>query len=148
MALLTSSSQPPLFPSGRYTHTNPLRREYGLRLLTAPLPEPLRTGLVRAWRRAASFEGKETIQAAYRQRPDDAQLFGIHPHTLGVMALTELKVSRSVVEAPIASISRETRNRLLASQGAFLQRIYNALARQVGTARALSVFQQAVDKIE
>jgi hypothetical protein len=75
----------------------------------------------------ASFDGKETIQAAYRQRPGEAELFGIHPHTLGLMALTELKVSRSVVEAPIASISRETRNRLLASQGAFLQRIYSAL---------------------
>ena len=33
----------PSYPSGRYTRTNPLRREFGLRLLSEPLPEPLRT---------------------------------------------------------------------------------------------------------
>ena len=47
MALLAGSPKPPAFPSGRYEHTNPLRREAGLRLLTEPLPKPLRWAIIR-----------------------------------------------------------------------------------------------------
>lgn len=137
----------PSYPSGRYTHTNPQRREFGLRLLSEALPEPLRMGLIRAWRRPPRFDGKEAIQSLHRQHPDDAQLFGISPRLLGVMALTELEVARRVVEAPLVSISRETRNRLLADQGRYLWRIYQALARQIGEAAALAVFQQEVDAV-
>ena len=64
--------KPPSFPSGRYTHTDPLRREFGLRLLSEPLPEPLRTSLIRAWRRPARFDGNQAIQSLHRQRPDEA----------------------------------------------------------------------------
>ncbi len=66
MALLTGFPKPPSYPSGRYTHTNPLRREFGLRLLSETLPEPLRTSLIRAWRRPARFDGNEAIQTSTR----------------------------------------------------------------------------------
>ena len=66
----SSASRP--FPSGRYARTDPLRREFGLRLLAEPLPEPLRTTLIRAWRRPAHFDGKQAIQSLHRQRPDEA----------------------------------------------------------------------------
>ena len=63
MTLLGGGS-PPIrpFDSGRYVHTNPLRREFGLRLLSEPLPEPLRTSFIRAWRRPARYDGKQAIQ--------------------------------------------------------------------------------------
>ena len=138
---------PRRFPRTATPARIPLRREFGLRLLSEALPEPLRTGLIRAWRRPPRFDGKEAIQSLHRQRPDDAQLFGISPRLLGVIALTELEVSRRVVEAPLVSISRETRNRLLADQGRYLWRIYQALARQIGEAAAQVVFQQEVDAV-
>ena len=49
-----------------------------------------------------------------------------------MISLTELEVSRRVVETPLTSISRETRNKLLAAQGVYLQHLYAALARQIG----------------
>src|SRR5579872_4958456 len=111
MTLLGGGLPPtPRFDSGRYTRTNPLRREFGLRLLAEPLPEPLRTSLIRAWRRPPHFDGNQAIQSLHRQRPDQARLFSVPPRALGLFALTELEVSRRVVEAPLASISRETRN--------------------------------------
>ena len=61
-------------PSGRYIHTDPLRREFGLRLLCEPLPEALRITLIRAWRRPARFDGKQAIQSVHRQRADEANL--------------------------------------------------------------------------
>ena len=36
------------YPSDRYLKTDPLRREFGLRLFSEALPEPLRTNLIRA----------------------------------------------------------------------------------------------------
>ncbi len=144
MALLAGFPKPPSYPSGRYTHTNPLRREFGLRLLCDPLPEALRACIIPAWRRPARFDGNEAIQSLHRQRPDQARLFAVPPRALALLALTELEVSRRVVEAPLASISRETRNKLLAAQGSYLQQLYTALARQVGEAAALASFQQAV----
>ncbi len=126
----------PSYPSGRYTRTNPLRREFGLRLLSEPLPEPLRTSLIRAWRRPAHYDGKEAIQNLHRQRPAEASLPTMHARVLGWLTLTELEVSRRVVEAPAISISRETRNRLLISQGQYLQALYAALSVQLGSAEA------------
>jgi hypothetical protein len=126
----------PSYPSGRYTRTNPLRREFGLRLLTESLPDPLRTNLIRAWRRPAHFDGKEAIQNLYRQRPAEASLSIINPRLLGFITLAELEVSRRIVEAPAISISRETHNRLLASQGQYLQALYAALSVQLGSAEA------------
>ncbi|HLW03086.1 MAG TPA: hypothetical protein VKT82_30825 [Ktedonobacterales bacterium] len=142
MALLAGFSKPPSYPSGRYTRTNPLRREFGLRLLAEPLPEPLRTSLIRAWRRPPRFDGNEAIQNPHRPRPEQAQLLGLSPRMLGLLALTELEVARRVVEAPLSSISRETRNKLLAAQGVYFQYLYVALARQVGEAAALSEFER------
>ena len=100
------------------------------------LPEPLRTSLIRAWRRPAHFDGKEAIQNLHRQRPAEASLSIINPRLLGLITLAELEVSRRVVEAPLASISRVTRNKLLASQGTYLNALYAALAIQLGSAEA------------
>ena len=107
----------PSFPSGRYTRTDPLRREFGLKLLSEPLPEPLRTSLIRAWRRPVRYDGKQAIQSLHRQRPDEAALPLLPPSLLGVLSLTELEVSRRVVETPRTSISRDTRNKLLKRAG-------------------------------
>jgi hypothetical protein len=38
----------PRCPAGRCVTTDPLRREFGLRLLTDTWPEPLRSTLIRA----------------------------------------------------------------------------------------------------
>ena len=110
-------SRNPSYPSGRYLKTDPLRREFGLKLLTETLPEPLRTSLIRAWRHPGRYDGKQAIQSLYRQRPDDAQLFSMPPRLLGVITLTELEVARRVVETPRTSISRDLRNKLLKAQG-------------------------------
>ncbi len=139
MALVFGPPPPPRFPSGRYTQTNPLRREYGLRLLTGSLPEPLRTRLIRAWRRPASFDGKETLlalQSARRPHPTERQLAQATLQMTRALTLTELEVSRRLVEAPIASISRTTRHTLLEAQGAYLRQLYNALVVHLGSAEA------------
>ena len=73
-------------------------------------------------------------------------MFGLSPRVLSLLTFTELEVSRRVVEAPLASISRETRNKLLAAQGQYLQYVYVALARQVGEEAAQASFQQAVEQ--
>jgi hypothetical protein len=137
----------PAFPSGRYTRTNPLRREFGLRKLTEPLPEALGQAIISAFRRPARYDGHEAIQSVHRQRPSEAQLFGMTPGRLSWLALTELAVSRRVVEAPQASISRETRTRLLESQGVYLQQIYAALARQVGEAATQAEFERLLLRV-
>ena len=100
----------------------------------------LRSGLIRVWPRPPRFDGNEVIQHLHLQRPDQAQLFGMRPRALAPLALTELEVSRRVVEAPRACISRETRNKLLAAQDIYLQYLYAALMRQPGEAAALSEF--------
>ena len=137
----------PSYPSGRYTRTDPLRREFGLKLLTEPLPEPLRTTLTRAWRRPARYDGKQAIQSLHRQRPDEAALPLLTPGLLGIISLTELRVSRRVVETPRASISRETRNKLLSAQGIYLRRLYAALAMQLGEAAAQAGFELLLLKV-
>ncbi|HLW00750.1 MAG TPA: hypothetical protein VKT82_18980 [Ktedonobacterales bacterium] len=146
MALITGTPRFSRFPSGRYTHTDPLRREFGLRLLAEPLPEPLRSGLIRAWRRPGRFDGNQAIQSVHRPRPDQAQLFGLPLRMLGWLALTELEASRRVVETPRTSISRETRNTLLKAQGAYLRCLYAALAAQLGEAGAQAEFERLVLK--
>jgi hypothetical protein len=147
MALLTGLPRPPSYPSGRYTRTNPLRREFGLRLLAEPLPEPLRSSLIRAWRRPPHFDGNEALPTLHRQRPEQAQLLSMTPRVLSPLTLTELEVSRRVVEAPLASISRETRNKLLAAQGVYLHALSVALARRLGEAAALAEFERLLLKV-
>jgi hypothetical protein len=142
MTLITGTPRFARFPSGRYTHTDPLRREFGLRLLTEPLPEPLRTNLIRAWRRSARFDGNQAIQNLYRQRPHEASLFRLKLTLLRAMTLTELEVARRVVETPRTEIKRETRNQLLAAQGLYLRALYDALVAQLGEAGALAEFQR------
>ena len=146
MALLTGSPRPPSFPSGRYVHTNPLRREAGLRLLTESLPEPLRWALIRPWRRPPHPAG--TLQAElpslHRQRPSEASLPYKHAEVLRLIALLELEMGQRIVEAPLARISRVTRNRLLSAQGAYLGCLYAALAAQVGEPAALAEFQRLI----
>jgi len=144
MALFGGPRKPPSFPSGRYTITNPLRREYGLRLLTATMPTSLRALFLAAWRRPYLFTGQETplaVQSTQRQRPDITKAT---VQTVCWVTLTELEVSRRVLEAPIASISRMTRNTLLIAQGAYLRLLYAALVRQVGEAAALAEFARLI----
>ncbi len=69
------------------------------------------------------------------------------PSLLGVLSLTELEVSRRVVETPRTSISRDTRNKLLAAQGAYLRSLYLALVFQLGEAAALAEFQRLLLKV-
>ncbi|HEY7356581.1 MAG TPA: hypothetical protein VH590_08950 [Ktedonobacterales bacterium] len=131
MALLSGTPKPPSFPAGRYTHTNPLRREAGLRQLTEPLPEPLRWALIRAWRRPPRplhpLAAPE-VPSLHRQRPAEASLYARPPYALGLIALVELAMGRRLVEAPKASLTPTARNALLAEQGAYLRQVYAALA--------------------
>jgi hypothetical protein len=140
----------PSFPSGRYLNTNPLRREGGLRLITAPLPESLRRLFLSAWRRPSLFDGKITplaILSTQRHHPGEAMLATKSANALGVIALAELEVTRRVLEAPIASVSRVTRNSLLIAQGAYLRCLYAALAVQLGEADALAEFHRLILKV-
>ncbi|HEU5370373.1 MAG TPA: hypothetical protein VFU69_18010 [Ktedonobacterales bacterium] len=145
MALITGSPKPPSFPSGRYVHTNPLRREAGLRLLTESLPKPLRWAIIRAWRRPPRPVHPLAVPeppSLHRQRPSEASLPSKHPEVLSLISLVELEMGRRLVEASLASISRVTRNRLLSAQGVYLGCLYAALAAQVGAAAALAEFQR------
>ena len=92
---------PPSLPSGRYVHTNQLCRELGLKLLSEPLPEPLRTTLIRAWRRPGSLGWQPGHPEPALPAPRRSQLTRLFtPSLLGVISLTELEVSRRVVETP------------------------------------------------
>ena len=66
---------------------------------------------------------------------------------LGALSLTELEVSRRVVETPRTSISRDTRNKLLRAQGAYLRSLYAALVARLGEAAALAEFERLVLKV-
>jgi hypothetical protein len=148
MALLAGTPNPPSFPSGRYTHTNPLRREQGLLLLTTSLPEPLRRAIITAWRHPIRrFDGKEAIQSIHRQRPSDAQLARYTPRAIGWMMLAELEVSRRILEAPLANVPRETRHTLLVGQGVYQRRLYDALAAHIGETAALAEFLRLFARI-
>src|SRR6185312_9100066 len=148
MALLMGMPKPPSYPSGRYVHTNPLRREAGLRLLTESLPDALHWGIVRAWRRPGlSSSAARELPSAHRQRPAEASLPGTPPRLLAFIGLVELDVARRLVEAPQASIRPATRNALLTEQGAYLRQVYLALAWQIGEAAALAEFQRLVLKV-
>ncbi len=138
------------FPSGRYTHTNPLRREFGLQTLTKTLPKPISAALFHAWRHPTHRDSNRTIQSvgAYHQRPNEDSLLTMPPRMLDWLTLIELGVSRRILEAPIASISRETRNRLLTSQGIYLNALYHALRIQLGSAEAATAhILRAIDTI-
>ncbi|HEU5367742.1 MAG TPA: hypothetical protein VFU69_04740 [Ktedonobacterales bacterium] len=148
MALLSGTPQTAVVSFWSYTHTNPLRREAGLRLLTEPLPESLRWAIIRAWRPphpAGTLQAE--LPSLHRQRPAEASLPGKPPYLLGLIALVELEMGQRIVEAPLASISPVTRNRLLSAQGAYLRCLYAALAAQVGEAAAQSEFQRLILQI-
>ena len=150
MALLAGFPKAPAIPSGRYTHTNPLRREGGLRLLTEHLPEPLRWDIIRAWRHPSlrsSMHPVPELPTEQRQRPAEASLPGRPPRMLAFFALVEFDMSRRLVEAPQASILPATRNSMLSAQGAYLLRLYVALARQIGEAAALAEFLRLVASV-
>jgi hypothetical protein len=134
----------PRFPTGRYTHTDPLRREFGLRLLTDTWPEPLRSRLIRAWRKPRRFDGNQAIQSRSRQRLPAASFPFLPPARLSNTALIELEVSRRVVETSRTEIKREERNALLAAQGAYLSCLYAALVAQLGEAGALAEFERLI----
>ncbi|HEY7348635.1 MAG TPA: hypothetical protein VH599_10005 [Ktedonobacterales bacterium] len=141
---------PPRPPFGRYRFSNPLRREYGIRLLTLTLPEPLRLVLTRALRRPPLFDGQQTplaVQSAHCRRLNDAELARASQQTKSTLVLTEVEVTRRTLEAPLGSISRMTRNTLLIAQGVQLRRLYLALVAQLGQAAALAVFQQALEAV-
>ncbi|HEU5369112.1 MAG TPA: hypothetical protein VFU69_11635 [Ktedonobacterales bacterium] len=148
MALLMGSPKPPTFPSGRYERTNPLRRYGGLRLLSEPLPEPLRWAIIRFWRHPSYFEvGMTALPSLHRQRPGEALLAQAGVHRIALLFLTELEVSRRVVEAPQVSLKPEERNRLINEQGVYLRRLYVALARLVGTEHAPAICEQAIEAV-
>ncbi|HEY7355201.1 MAG TPA: hypothetical protein VH590_02010 [Ktedonobacterales bacterium] len=148
MAFLMGSPKPPSFPSGRYERTNPLRRYAGLRLLSEPLPERLRWAIRRCWRQASYFEvGMTALPSLHRQRPGDALLAQAGVHRIALFMLTELEVSRRVVEAPQVSLKPEERDALLSAQGEYLRRLYVALARLVGTEQALAICEQAIEAV-
>jgi hypothetical protein len=151
MALITGSPKPPSFPSGRYVHTNPLRREAGLRLLTEPLPEALRWAIIRAWRRPNRLVAPlalPEVPSAHRQRPAEASLPARSAYMLGLIALVEVEMAQRLVEAPKASMTPVTRNRLLSAQGAYLRSLYAALAAQVGEVAALAEFQRLIRSVQ
>ncbi|HEY7349807.1 MAG TPA: hypothetical protein VH599_15935 [Ktedonobacterales bacterium] len=153
MALVTgrSSSSPSIPPSARFAFSNPLRREYGLRLLTGNMPEPLRGVLIKGLRRPPLFSGQQTplaVQSAHRRRLSDTGLLKATVNITNWLIVTELGVTRRTVEAPLGSISRVTRNTLLVAQGAQLRRLYLALMEKLGDpGAALTVFQQALDDL-
>jgi hypothetical protein len=130
------------FSSGRYVHSDPLRRLFGLYVLAEPLPEPLRSRLIRAWMQPRRFDGNQAIQSRSRQRPDEADLLFFPPWRLSNLAQIELEVSRRVVETSRTAIKREERKKLLAAQGAYLSCLYSALAAQIGEAAALAEFER------
>ncbi|HEU5369614.1 MAG TPA: hypothetical protein VFU69_14165 [Ktedonobacterales bacterium] len=150
MAFLMGSPKPSSFPSGRYTHTNPLRRWEGLRVFSAYLPEALRWAVIRAWREALpppSRLSAPELPSRHRQRPSEASLPYRHPQALSLIGLIELEMSRRAIEAPRESLTRVERNAMLASQGAYVREVYLALAAQIGEAAALAVFRQALETV-
>jgi hypothetical protein len=142
MAFIAGLLKPSAFPSGRYTHTDPLRREFGLLLLTETLPEPLRSILIRAWRKPRRFDGNQAIQSLHRQRTPEAAFPFLPPARLAWIVLIELEVSRRVVETSRTEIKREERNALLISQGAYLSCLHAALSAKIGEAAALAEFER------
>jgi len=108
--------------TGRYAVSNPLRREAGLRLLTANLPAGLRRVLLGGLRHPPL-----AVQSAQRQRLTDTALAHASAQTLLWYTLTELEVTRRVLEAPGTSLTRLARKTLLVEQGASLRRLYAAL---------------------
>lgn len=147
MALLTGLSKAPSYPSGRYAHTNPLRREAGLRLLTRDLPDPVRWLIIRHWRRPGFPTDKavpQSLQQAQGQRPDANALMQFTPRSLCWFSFTELEIARRLVEASQESMRPAMRNSLLIGQGVYLRQLYIALARQIGEAAALAEFQSLV----
>jgi hypothetical protein len=139
---MTHASRP--FPSGRYTHTNPLRRQFGLKLLALYLPPKPGTALKRAWKDGVTYDGKQAIQSRHRERPDEATLLFLPPMQVGLQTQIELAASRRIVETSHQEITREERNALLLSQGAYLGSLYRALVFQLGEAAAQAEFERLV----
>jgi hypothetical protein len=137
-------------PSSRYLQSNPLRREAGLRLLTDTWPAALRLPLLRAFRRPALLPEEPTpaaVQSVHGQRPEESLLTRAKPQTLCWLILTELEVTRRVLEAPRERISRMTRSSLLVAQGTYLRLLYAALSNRVGEAAAQAEFERLLAKV-
>ena len=150
MAMFGGLPQPPSHPSDRYTRTNPLRREGGLRLLTGNLPEPLRWAIIAAWRRPNPFPNAAyapELPSPRRQRPHPSSLFGKPPRILGYLALIELELARRLVEAPQASMAPALRNTMLFEAGLYLGQVYLALAEQIGEPAALAEFKRLLPEV-
>jgi hypothetical protein len=142
--------RPPVLSSGRYTFTNPLRREAGLRLLTEPLPEPLRWAIIHAWRwphGSVAPQPAPELPHPHRPRPSEASLPAKSPYLLSLIALIEVEMAWRLVEAPQTSLKPVERNRLLSAQGAYLRSLYVALAWQVGEAAALAEFERLLRRV-
>jgi hypothetical protein len=144
--LLTSSPsqlwpqpQPRPLLVSRYATMNPLLRLFSLQMLAAPLPDPLRSSLIRAWMQPGRYDGNQAIQSRERQRLPEDVLFFLPPARLGWMTFMELGASRRIVEVPRTEITGKARNALLRSQGAYLAQVYAALVAQLGEAGARRV---------
>ncbi len=135
------------FPSGRYHHTNPLRRLFGLHLLAERLPEAVGTMLIRAWMYPGRFDGNQAIQNLHRQRYAEDTLPFLPPSLLGIVAQIELLVARRIVEVPQTEITSEARNALLRSQAAYLAHVYAALVKQLGEAAAQAEFTRRLGAV-
>ncbi len=135
---------PRSFPSGRYGHTNPLRRLFGLQLLAERLPDTVGTALFRAWMQPGRFPLEPAVPSVERLRLPAEVLALLPPRRLNWIAQLELLVARRIVELPRTAIEREARNRLLREQGAYLRHVYAALARQLGEATALAEFERLI----
>jgi hypothetical protein len=133
---------PRFFPAGRYARMNPLLRWCSLQVLAAPLPDPLRASLIRAWQHPGRYNGEQAIQNLFRQRYAEESLPFLPPSLLGTAAQVELEVGRRIVELPRTEITSEARSRLLRSQGVYLSQVYAALCHQLGEAAALAAFEQ------
>jgi hypothetical protein len=137
-------------PAGRYAISNPLRRERHLHLLTGHLPEPLRRVLLDGLRRPPLFAGEQTplaVQSARRRRLSDGQVARAHLATLCALTLTELEVTRRLVEAPREALPLVTHHALLVAQGAELRRLYLVLVARLREAGAQATVQALLAEV-
>ncbi|HEY7356720.1 MAG TPA: hypothetical protein VH590_09650, partial [Ktedonobacterales bacterium] len=112
-------------------------------VLTTYLPEALSWAVIRAWRQPSYFEvGMTALPSPSRQRPGDAVIARAAPGVIAFITLTEMEVSRRVVEAPQVSLTAGERDTLLIAQSLYLRLLYEALARQVGEVAALAEFER------
>ena len=101
--------QPSRPPVSRYRYTTPLRREWGIRLLTYTLPERLRVLVGRGLRRQPLFDGTIiafALPSLYREHLSDDSLARMSQRGKATFVQVEVEVARRIVEAPQDSITR------------------------------------------